>query len=199
MHSFADLMFTESVRAEQQSRGSGPQYALPYRVLEIGPDERQFIETRSSFYMATVNTQGWPYVQHRGGPPGFLKVLGRDALAFADYPGNRQFVSTGNLAGDDRVSLFLIDYTRRARLKILARASVTPVADDPDLAAGLIAPDGITPSHIFRLQVEAVDWNCPKYITPRFSEDEIEALLGPKLRAMSARIAELEAELAGKS
>ncbi|WP_136441495.1 pyridoxamine 5'-phosphate oxidase family protein [Pacificoceanicola onchidii] len=196
MQTFGELMFTQDVRDIQEERGSRQHYALGYRRLGLGPDERNFIETRTHFYMATVNSDGWPYVQHRGGPAGFLTVLDEETLAFADYPGNRQYVSTGNLAGDNRVSLFLVDYPRRARLKILAQAEVVAVEDAPELAAKLTAPEKIMPTHVTRLTVTALDWNCPKYITPRFTEADIDQMLGPEMRRMAGRIEELEAELA---
>jgi predicted pyridoxine 5'-phosphate oxidase superfamily flavin-nucleotide-binding protein len=196
MESFADLMFTDAVAQVQEARGSRDQYAAPYRRIDIGPDEKLFIETRTSFYLATVNSDGWPYVQHRGGPQGFLKVLDNETLAFADYPGNRQYVSTGNLAEEARVSLFLMDYPRRARLKILGRAEVVAAKDDPFLLEQLSSPGAVTPSHIFKVKLAALDWNCPKYITPRFSEDELDQIIGPQMRAMAARIKELEAALA---
>ena len=199
MQTFGDLMFTDAVRAEQEARGSASQFALGYRRLGLGPDERQFIESRTSIYMATVNSAGWPYVQHRGGPAGFLKVIDEETLAFADYPGNRQYVSTGNLAGDGRVSLYLGDYPQRARLKILARAEILPAADHPALLAQLVVPKNIEPVKLFRLNVQALDWNCPKYITPRYSEAEIDAMLGPAMRRMADRIEELEAELARRN
>lgn len=196
MQSFGQIMFTEAVRAEQTRDGSRRQnerMAASVRFPEIGLDEREFIETRTTAYLASVNEDGWPYVQHRGGPAGFLKVLGPDRLAFADYPGNRQYVSLGNLAGDDRVSMILMDYPRRARLKILARAETSTA---PELLAALIAPKGITPTRAIVLRVAALDWNCPKYITGRFAEPEIAALVGPKMQEMADRIAELEAALA---
>lgn len=195
MQTFGELMFTQDVRAEQETRGSADHYARPYRELTIGKREQEFIETRTSFYMGTVNSDGWPYVQHRGGPAGFLKVVDDTTLAFADYPGNRQYVSTGNLAGDSRVSLFLMDYPRRARLKILARAEVVEAVDAPELTATLAAPSDRPVEKIFKLTVAALDWNCPKYITPRFDEEEIEAMLGPRMRSMAERIRELEAKL----
>ena len=159
-------------------------------------DESFFIAARDSFYMATTNSDGWPYIQHRGGPPGFLKVLGPHRLGFADLKGNHQLLSTGNLAGDDRVALFLMDYPQRTRLKILGHARIIDAREDPLLA------DQLTPSaelrdkieRLFLIDVVGYDWNCPKYITPRYTEAEIEELIQP----LRARIAELEAQLAGK-
>ena len=159
-------------------------------------DEAAFIASRDSFYMATVNADGWPYLQHRGGPLGFLKVLGPHQLGFADLKGNRQLLSTGNLDGNDRVSVFLMDYPRRERLKILGHARVLDAREHPDLC------DQLSPSpelrgkieRLFLIEVVSYDWNCPQYITPRFTEAEIETHTAP----LKARIAELEAQAAGR-
>ena len=142
--------------------------------------------------MATVTEDGWPYVQYRGGPAGFLKVLDDRTLAYADFQGNLQLLSTGNIAHDGRVSLFLIDYANRRRLKILARAEVIDGCDDPALLAALSDPDyGARPERAFVLHIEAFDWNCPQHITPRFTEVEIAA----RERGLRDRVAELEAQL----
>jgi predicted pyridoxine 5'-phosphate oxidase superfamily flavin-nucleotide-binding protein len=202
MDTFGRLMFDGPVRAEQEKRGSAATYA---RMADrpgpdaLSPDEIAFIESRDSFYLGTVSSSGWPYVQHRGGPAGFLRVIGPTTLAMADYRGNRQFVSTGHIAADGRVSLFLMDYPRRARLKILGHARIVEASADPALAARLTA-DGAPPAErLMTVEVAAFDWNCPKYITPRFTEAEITALLGPRLvaleeenRALKARLAELD-------
>jgi predicted pyridoxine 5'-phosphate oxidase superfamily flavin-nucleotide-binding protein len=140
----------------------------------FGENEQAFIADRDSFYMATVSETGWPYVQHRGGPRGFLKVLDEHSLAFADYRGNKQYISTGNVAANDRVCLFLMDYPRKARLKIYA--------------------------HVETLDLEeAFDWNCAQHITPRFAEREIMAVVGPlqdRLDQLEAENADLRARLA---
>lgn len=158
---------------------------------ELGAQEELFIQRRDSFYMASVNDGDWPYIQHRGGPPGFLKCLDGHTLAFADLAGNRQLLTTGNIKRSDRVALFLMDYPRRERLKILGHAEIIPARADPALAASL-APEGLPVrliERIFRIRVVGYDWNCPKYITPRFSADEVEQITAPLKR----RIAELEA------
>ena len=196
MESFGKLMFTGKVLEEQDREGSRETYAKAYaqpRFPEIRERERDFIESRSSCYIATVSETGWPYVQHRGGPTGFLKVLGPDRLAFADYPGNRQYISTGNLLSDARVSLFLMDYPRQARLKLLGTVEIS---EDPQIASQFAAPDGIAPKRSYIIQVAAMDWNCPKYIEPRFTEAELQAMIGPKMRAMAEKIEKLEAQLA---
>jgi predicted pyridoxine 5'-phosphate oxidase superfamily flavin-nucleotide-binding protein len=155
-------------------------------------EETDFIAARDSFYMATVTSHGWPYLQHRGGPPGFLKVLSPAALAFADYTGNRQMLTTGNLAANDRVALFLMDYRRRERLKIMGHARVLDAREHPELARQLagVAELKIV-ERIFQIEVVGFNWNCPKYITPRFTEDEVREFTEP----LRKRIAELEAQL----
>jgi predicted pyridoxine 5'-phosphate oxidase superfamily flavin-nucleotide-binding protein len=159
----------------------------------LGADEREFIEARDSFYLGTVTSDGWPYIQHRGGPPGFLRVLDPRTLGFADLRGNRQLISTGNLAGSDKAALFLMDYPRRARLKIVGRARTLDARGNRELA------DRLTPSPELRTKIERLmlidvvsyDWNCQQYITPRFTEVEVRAAVAP----LHERIARLEAEL----
>ncbi|MGR8942059.1 MAG: pyridoxamine 5'-phosphate oxidase family protein, partial [Gammaproteobacteria bacterium] len=179
---FAKISFTPNVKAVQTEMGS----RTAYRAAELGEAEeavlgdaeKTFIAGRDSFYMATVNQTGWPYVQHRGGPAGFLKVLDDRTLGYADYSGNRQYLSVGNLRGDDRVSLLLMDYPQRRRLKIWGRARTVDESAEPALLAKLESPDFRAPiERGIVIRVEAFDWNCPKYITPRYSEREVEALL----------------------
>ncbi|MEM1317335.1 MAG: pyridoxamine 5'-phosphate oxidase family protein [Pseudomonadota bacterium] len=199
MDSFADLMFTDAVTAYQREIGVDETFAKVYSrrfTGDLGPDEKAFIESRTSFYLGTHNADGWPYVQHRGGPAGFLKVIGPTRLGFADYKGNKQFVTRGNLDEDDRVSLFLMDYPRRARLKLLGHATMIDASDDADLAAQLASDGAPEPERLVTIDVSAMDWNCPKYIEPRFTEAEIAAMMGPKIKALTERVEELEAELA---
>ncbi len=197
-HRFSDLMFTPQVKAVQERMGSRAGYA---RIAEpdypardrFGPDERAFIAARDSLYMATVTETGWPYVQHRGGPAGFLKVLDDRTLGFADYRGNRQYVSVGNLATDDRVSIFLMDYPNRRRLKILGHARLT---EDPALLASL--SEGGAGAKVERgmvIALEGFDWNCPQHITPRFTQAELAPLLD-RLAAVEAERDALAARLA---
>jgi uncharacterized protein len=156
----------------------------------LGPDELAFVSARDSFYMATVSESGWPYIQHRGGPPGFLRAVDPLTLAFADYRGNRQLLSTGNVAVNDRVSLFLMDYPRRERLKIFGRARTAKAA--PDLVEQLAEPDARpTVERVFFIDVISFDWNCPKYITPRYTAAEVQDLVD----SLKKRIAELENRL----
>jgi len=185
-HAFADIAFTPAVRAAQERDGSRSQYARAFEsggaVLnaEIGPDEEAFIHAQRSFYMATVSETGWPYVQHRGGSPGFLRVVDGHTLSFTDLPGNRQFVSVGNLANNDRVALILVDYAHRQRLKLLGRLSVRAF----DLAGRA--------QREMAVRVEAFDWNCPQHIPLRFEAEDVQRALD----ARDQRIAQLEALLA---
>lgn len=158
----------------------------------LGEREAEFIAARDSFYMATVGEAGWPYVQHRGGPTGFLRVVTPTRLAFADYGGNRQLLTAGNLAVDDRVSLFLMDYAHRRRLKILGHARVADVREHPELREGLAVEDGAEVERVVVIDVVSFDWNCPQHITPRFTASEVRAAAQP----LHDRIAALEAELA---
>jgi predicted pyridoxine 5'-phosphate oxidase superfamily flavin-nucleotide-binding protein len=193
-YSFLDTLKTPSVRAAQAANGVGDlwDHAGDERQFDrFTENEAAFIAERDSFYLATVSQSGWPYVQHRGGPPGFLKVLDETTLAFPDFRGNRQYISLGNIADDDRVSLILVDYPNRARLKILAHMQVRDLAADPQLAERLMLPDYKgRPERAFVLQLSAFDWNCPQHITPRFTAAQIE----PAVAELRARLTALEAE-----
>ncbi len=192
---YFDLTFTPSVKAAQEDNGSRTAYAK-LEGHRDGPDplterEAAFIQLRDSFYMATVNETGWPYLQHRGGPVGFVKVLGPTTLGIADFRGNRQYISLGNMAKDDRTALFFMDYPNRARLKVMARTRAVNLADHPDLAQALIDDDyGAKVERGFLFEVEAYDWNCSQHITPRLTEADLDALL----TRFKNRIADLEAE-----
>ena len=175
---FQEIAFTAHVKAVQTAMGSRSAYARheagPVTNDRLGPSEAEFIATRDSFYLSTISATGWPYVQFRGGPQGFLRVLGDRDLGFADFRGNRQYVTTGNVATDDRVSLFLMDYPNRRRLKIFGRMRVIELRDSPDLAATLVTPNyPAVVERAFLIRVDAFDWNCPQHITPRFTEDEV--------------------------
>ena len=190
---YIETMMTESVlRAQQQYYGHAAKISdAPERDL-LGDGEAEFIAARESFYLGTVSEAGWPYVQHRGGPKGFLRLLNPSALVFADYQGNRQLLSTGNLSVDDRVSLFLMDYPNRTRLKILGHARAEDARLHPDLAAQLANSSmKARVERIVFIDVVSFDWNCPKYITPRYSREEVEELVGP----LKSRITELETQL----
>jgi predicted pyridoxine 5'-phosphate oxidase superfamily flavin-nucleotide-binding protein len=190
---YLELAMTESVRrAQKHYYGRAVNIAGAPERDPLGQAEAEFIATRDSFYLGSVSESGWPYVQHRGGPQGFLRVINETTLAFADYKGNRQLLTTGNVSVNDRVSLFLMDYPNRARLKILGHARVEDARAHPELVAQLADPK--MQSAVERLvfiDVVSFDWNCPKYITPRYSIEEVEELAG----SLKARIAELETEL----
>lgn len=194
-HKFAELAFTSQVKAAQELNGS----RRAYLRMESGDDhhdvlgsiEADFIAARDSLYMSTVSETGWPYIQHRGGPVGFVRVLDEKTLGFADFRGNRQYVSVGNLQTDDRVSLILMDYPHRARLKVLGRARIVD-GNDHDSLQRLSMPEYM--ARVERgivISVEAFDWNCPQHITPRFTLSEIEEGTAP----LRLRIKELEEKL----
>ena len=194
---FLELAVTESVRAAQKQY-YGDARSAPADAPEdtLSQDEIEFIGSRDSFYLATITEKGWPYIQHRGGKPGFLNVLNERTLAFADYRGNRQVLSTGNLAANDRVALFLMDYPHRARLKILGRGRVEEAHQHPELVFQLAEADvRRIVERVFFIDIVAFDWNCPKFITPRYSLDEIRGMVEP----LHQRIAELEAKLKDQS
>lgn len=196
-HRFAEILFTDSVRATQDRYGTrahnarleqngGPNTVLTEREIE-------FIEARDGFYLATVTETGWPYIQFRGGPRGFVKAIDERTLGYADFRGNLQYISMGNLAANDRVALFFMDYRNRVRLKLLGRARVEDVARNPELAARLEMPSyRAQVERAVRVAVEAYDWNCARHIAPKFAEDDVERMLAP----LRARITELEESLA---
>ena len=190
---YLDLTFTDAVcRAQKQYYGSAGKIADASERDPLGPAEAEFIAARDSFYLGTISETGWPYIQHRGGPQGFLRVIDQTTLAFADYRGNRQLLSTGNLSVNDRVALFLMDYKNRERLKILGHARVEDARAHPQLIAQVTDPKmRSSVERLVFIDVVSFDWNCPKYITPRYSIEEIEELAGP----LKMRIAELDAQL----
>jgi len=198
-HAYAEIAFTPSVKAAQQRDGSREAYA---RNLEragaihndkLGTNEVDFIAAQRSIYMATVSETGWPYVQHRGGPPGFLKVLDERTLAFADYRGNRQMISVGNLEKNDRVALILVDYARGSRLKLLGRMNVHNFVSSDPLDTQLLLPGyKARPQRVMKIEVDGFDWNCPQHIPVRYEAEDVERSIAQRDR----RIAELEDRLA---
>jgi len=189
---FLATTITPSVRAAQaQYYGSSRQLPPAPAADPLTVEETDFLRARDSFYMATITEHAWPYVQHRGGPPGFLKVLGPNQLGFADFGGNRQLISTGNLAVSDRVALFFMDYPRQERLKLLGHVRVLDAREHRQLADQLAPAPALRGNveRLFLIQVIAFDWNCPKYITPRYTEEKIRETVAP----LQQRIAELEA------
>jgi predicted pyridoxine 5'-phosphate oxidase superfamily flavin-nucleotide-binding protein len=181
-HQFAEIMFTDGVKAAQEHVGSRTQYerftAGTGPNDELAETEVSFIAQRDSLYIATVNADDWPYVQHRGGPPGFLRVLGPKCLAYADFRGNKQMISVGNAATNDRVSLILMDYPNRRRLKILGHMRVVDARDVAAEELAKVALDGYRAriERVVYFDVAAFDWNCPQHITPRYTEAEFAAL-----------------------
>lgn len=193
---YAEIAFTKSVKEKQTQYGSRKQYermSAIARGTELSFAEIDFIQDRDGFYLATVGENGYPYVQFRGGPKGFLKILDSKTLAYADFRGNLQYISVGNLNQNDKASLILMDYVNQQRLKIYARVEIKEAADAPELIAQL--QDNAYKARVERamiLHLEAFDWNCPQHITQRFTLEEIAETLQP----YTERIAQLEAELA---
>ena len=205
-YGFLDIAVTPSVRAVQAEMGADSFWTdfKGHREFErFSENEKAFIHQRDSFYLASVSETGWPYVQHRGGPRGFLRVIDDSTLAFADFRGNRQYISTGNLAANDRACLFLMDYPRRARLKIYAHVEKLDLDADPALTAAVSDPGYAgRAERIFRLKLASFDWNCPQHITPRFTEQEIAAAVQPlheRLAALEAENIKLRAQLPQRS
>ncbi len=192
---FMQTVLTPAVlEAERHYYGrTYPSFADAPESDALRDEEAGFIESRDSFYLATITENDWPYLQHRGGPIGFVRVLGPRQIGFADYGGNRQMISVGSLAVNDRVSLFLMDYPARERLKLLGHAKVLDAREHPDLVEKVAPPGGHAAKveRIFVIDVLSYDWNCPKFITPRFTAAEVEAAVAP----LKVRIAELEAQL----
>jgi hypothetical protein len=193
-YGFLDIAGTPSVKAAQAANGAAALWErsdFDRAFDRFTAAEAQFIARRDSFYLATASETGWPYVQHRGGPPGFLRLLDDRTLAFADYRGNRQYISLGNLAADGRAALILMDYPSQARLKIYAHVEIRDLASDPALAERLAVPGYRGKAErAFVLRLAAFDWNCQQHITPRFTQAELEPALAP----IRQRLAELEAD-----
>ena len=175
-------------------------YGRSYATTSEAPESEQltdgevtFLENRDSFYIASITENGWPYIQHRGGPPGFIRVLGPGQIGFADYGGNRQMISVGSISKHDRVALFLMDYPRRERLKMLGRAQVHDAREHPELVERVVPPGGHAAKveRVFIIDILSYDWNCPKFITPRISAADLKEAAAP----LQKRIAELEAKI----
>ena len=188
-HNFGSLVFTPVIKALQEKYGSRRSYAKMEKGAPVpdrlGPHETEYIADRDSFYIASIGATGWPYVQHRGGPKGFLKVIDDRTIGFADYSGNKQFISAGNLTTDNRVALILVDYPAQTRLKLLGRAEIF----EGEPARGWIEQTRVPGydaviERVFVIRVEAFDWNCPQHITPRFTEDQIREALEPAEKRM---------------
>ena len=192
----SDIAFSDSVKAIQSRKGSRDIYARMEQnggwQTEITPDLADFVARQRSFFLATANANGQPYIQHRGGPPGFLKVIDRKTLAFADYKGNRQFISQGNLSENARAFIFLIDYVDRTRIKIWGSANL--VEDQPELLAQLMPSRDeyrAQPEQVLIFTVKAWDRNCPQHIPQRLEQEDVEKLL----QGRDQRIKELEEQV----
>ncbi|GAA2347517.1 pyridoxamine 5'-phosphate oxidase family protein [Streptomyces kunmingensis] len=192
---YAQLLFTEEVRRQQRQHGSRTAYARmaagPQHADRLGARETAFVSMVDSFFIASTSSTGWPYVQHRGGPAGFLQALDDSTLGFADFRGNRQYITTGNLDVDSRVSLLLIHYSSQARFKIAGRARYVTAEQCPDIAEKLRPRDYRAIVERFALiTVEAYDWNCPQHIAPRYTPEEVRSAV----ESLEQRIALLEQE-----
>jgi predicted pyridoxine 5'-phosphate oxidase superfamily flavin-nucleotide-binding protein len=200
--SFGSLAFTPVVKMLQERHGSRRQYERMEHATSsaphFGPMETEFLSERDSLYLATTGSTGWPYVQHRGGPKGFLKVIDDHTLALADFRGNKQYISTGNLLTDDRVAIIMVDYPQQIRLKILGRVEVLEGEPAREWIERVRTPgDKTVIERVFVIHVEAFDWNCPQHITPRYTDEEIQAAVQPleeRLRALELENAALRRE-----
>lgn len=192
---YAAIAFTDEVKKMQEKFGSRAGYARmeKHKYLDgLTENEAAFIGMQDSFYMATTGENGYPYIQHRGGPKGFVKVLDANRIGFIDFSGNRQFVSVGNLATNNKVAIIMVDYPSRTRLKLYAQANIVDLKEDVDLYAILDLQEyDFQPERMIVFQIEAYDWNCPQHITRRYTLEQIEGLFN----AQSQHIKELEAEI----
>jgi predicted pyridoxine 5'-phosphate oxidase superfamily flavin-nucleotide-binding protein len=199
---FAELAFTDVIKKLQEKHGSRKSYE---RMANFKVDngltinEVTFIQKSNSFYLASVGSQGFPYIQHRGGPKGFLKVIDSNRIGFIDFVGNRQYVTVGNVATNNNISLILVDYPSQTRLKIYAKAEIIELKDNLELYELLDMEDyKFKPERMVVLHIEAFDWNCPQHITPRYTVDEIEKAFSPQMeyiKALENEISELKKNL----
>jgi len=192
---FAEIAFTDAVKEMQEKHGSRKTYERMEKlniVDGLTANEMEFIRNQDSFFMASFGAGDFPYIQHRGGPKGFLKVLDSKRIAFIDYTGNKQYISIGNLVTNNNVALIIVDYPSRARLKIYAKAEIIELKDNMELYDLLLQGDYIFKAERMMLfNIEAFDWNCPQHITPRYTVEEIESALAPQREYF----AKLESEL----
>lgn len=192
---FAEIAYSTAVKEMQEKLGSRSAYARMERdtyVNGLTSNAVYFIEERDSFYMASIGENGFPYIQHRGGPKGFLKVLDSKRVGFIDFKGNMQYITVGNLVTNNNVALILVDYPARARLKIFAKAEIIDLKDNPDLYKLLdLSEYQFKPERMMVFNIEAYDWNCPQHIVPRYTVDEIEQAFAPQ----RDRVVQLEGEI----
>lgn len=191
---FAEIAFSDAVKELQEQHGSRKGYERmeKFNVVDgLSQNEKGFIEDRDSFYLASIGEKNFPYIQHRGGPKGFVKVIDKDTIGFIDFSGNKQYISVGNFATNNKVALIMMDYPARARLKIFAKAEIIELQDNPELLSKLDLGDyQYRPERMMIFHIEAYDWNCPQHIVPRFTIDEIQKALQPQLN----KIEQLEKE-----
>ncbi len=196
MSYFGEIAFGTASKARQEKAGSREAYARQERSGRyngLTDYEASFIAQRDSFYMSSITESGFPYIQHRGGPRGFLKVLDAKRLGFVDFKGNKQYISAGNFETNPNVSLFLMDYPHKIRLKIFAKAELVALEDNPELYERLDLKDyKFKPEHMIIFHVESFDWNCPQHITPRYTAEEIEEVLKPQREYIGRLEAEIE-------
>ncbi|SIO18103.1 hypothetical protein SAMN02745824_3250 [Parasphingorhabdus marina DSM 22363] len=196
-YKFLDMLTTDAVKQAQADNGARDQWEdfAGERLFDRFDDKAAaFIAARDSFYMASVSENGWPYLQHRGGPAGFLKILDDQTLGFADFRGNRQYISLGNTRADDRVALFMVDYPRRKRLKLLGHVQAHALDADPDLTRRIVDRDYAgQPERVMTISLEAYDWNCPQHIIPRYTKDMVDQAAKPLQDEIARLTAENEA------
>lgn len=192
---FAEIAFTDPIKKLQEKYGSRKSYERmeKFNVIDgLTTNEKTFIENQNSFYLATTNTNNYPYIQHRGGPKGFLKVLDSKRLGFIDFSGNKQYISVGNIKTNKNISIFIMDYPNKSRLKIFAKSEIIEVADNPTLFKNLNLKDyNFKPERMIVFHIEAYDWNCPQHITQRYTMQEIEEAINP----LKNHIENLEAQI----
>ncbi|PZX91896.1 pyridoxamine 5'-phosphate oxidase [Flavobacterium aquariorum] len=193
---FAEIAFSDAVKALQEVHGSRKAYERmeKFNVVEgLSENEISFISNRDSFYLASIGEKNFPYIQHRGGPKGFVKILDKNTIGFIDFSGNKQYVSVGNFATNNNVALIMMDYTVRARLKIFAKAEIIELKDNPELLTKLDLGDyKFHPERMMLFHIEAFDWNCPQHITQRFTVEEIQIAFEPQLQYISKLEKEVE-------
>ena len=204
--SFYEIAFTPGVKEQQSEHNSRRQYermekSAPLGEDTLGPAEQDFLQRRDSFYMASVSETGWPYLQHRGGPKGFVRVINPSLIGFADLRGNKQYVSLGNFEHDPRVALFFMDYPYQTRLKILGRVEIHEHDREAPALIESFRPANQADviERVILIHVEGFDWNCPQHITPRYTIEELEDVLTPireKLTKLEAENAALRETLA---
>ncbi|HWS60193.1 MAG TPA: pyridoxamine 5'-phosphate oxidase family protein [Flavobacterium sp.] len=191
---FAEIAFSDAAKELQEQHGSRKGYERmeKFSIIDgLSENEKRFIEDRDSFYLASIGEKNFPYIQHRGGPKGFVKVIDKDTIGFIDFSGNKQYISVGNFATNNNVAIIMMDYPAKARLKILAKAEIIELKDNPELLSELDLGDyPYRPERMMLFHIEAYDWNCPQHIIPRFTIDQIEKALMPKL----IKIEQLEKE-----